>query len=265
MEDLAPVIGNAKEKNRDICTQFEPGLGADLEGDNDHHIEEQRLSWEEEMVENKETWNLAVESGVQCSDEEDIMAILGLGGSGKVGMLRYFKSKFRLDMLELVETKKELVTNLDVSRIWGRDGACWEFVSSIGTYGGLLLIWDEGIFKLTNCYKGDRCLCVEGVVVKDNFNCAICLVYGPHERAKKASVWEELSYIAGLVQVPFCCLGDFNEILHLEERKGATRLSASAEDFRAWINDMELTQRLQIVLLRHSHVLWRGVINNLCC
>ncbi|XP_025663992.1 uncharacterized protein [Arachis hypogaea] len=43
-----------------------------------------------------------------------------------------------------------------------------------------------------------------------------------------------------LVAVPFCCLGDFNEILHMEEQKGATRLSASTEDFRAWINDMKL-------------------------
>ncbi|KAL4381057.1 hypothetical protein AHAS_Ahas04G0095400 [Arachis hypogaea] len=32
----------------------------------------------------------------------------------------------------------------------------------------------------------------------------------------------------------------FNKIVHIEERKGTTNLSASAEDFRAWINDIEL-------------------------
>nr|XP_025640804.1 uncharacterized protein LOC112735485 [Arachis hypogaea] len=181
--------------------------------------------------------------------------IRGLGGTAKVGMLKNFKSKFRLDMLSLVETKKELVTNFDVARLWGRDRACWEFVSSIGASGGLFLIWDEAAFKLTNCYKGDRWLCVEGVVVKDNFYCAVCLVYGPHERAEKASVWEELSYNAGLCQVPLCCLGDFNEIVHMEERKGATKLSASVEDFRAWINDMEL---IDLVLNDRKYTWFRG-------
>ncbi|XP_072064497.1 uncharacterized protein [Arachis hypogaea] len=158
-------------------------------------------------------------------------------------------------MLGLVETKKELVTNFDVARIWGRDRACWEFVSSIGASGGLLLIWDEAVFKLTNCYKWDRWLCVEGVVVKDNFHCAVGLVYGPHERAEKASVWKELSYIVGLCQVPFCCLEDFNEIVHMEERKGATRLSASAENFRAWINDMEL---IDLALNDRKYTWFRG-------
>ncbi|XP_016192860.1 uncharacterized protein LOC107633774 [Arachis ipaensis] len=143
-------------------------------------------------------------------------------------------------MLGLIETKKELVTKFDVMRIWGRDGASWEFVSSVGASGGLWLIWNESIFKLTNCYKGDRWLCVEGVVMKDNFHCAICLVYGPRVRSEKIVVWKELSYIAGLCQVPFYFLGDFNEIMHLEERKESTTLSASAEDFRAWVNDMEL-------------------------
>ncbi|QHO10272.1 uncharacterized protein DS421_14g488380 [Arachis hypogaea] len=33
---------------------------------------------------------------------------------------------------------------------------------------------------------------------------------------------------------------DFNEIVHIEERKGATSLPASAEEFKAWINDIEL-------------------------
>ncbi|KAL4293850.1 hypothetical protein AHAS_Ahas18G0169300 [Arachis hypogaea] len=67
-------------------------------------------------------------------------------------------------------------------------------------------MWDEAAFKLYNCYKGDRWMCIE-VVVKDNFHCAICLVYGLHERAEKISMLEELSYIAGLCQVPCCFLG----------------------------------------------------------
>ncbi|XP_072088687.1 uncharacterized protein [Arachis hypogaea] len=151
--------------------------------------------------------------------------------------------------------KKELITKFDVVRIWGSDRTCWEFVSSIETSGGLLIMLDGAAFKLYNCYKGDRWLCIEGVVVKDNFHCAICLVYGRHERAEKVSIWEELSYIAGLCQAPFCFLEDFNEILHLEERKGVTTLPASAAEFRTWINDMDL---INLALNERTYTWFRG-------
>ncbi|QHO22385.1 uncharacterized protein DS421_12g354800 [Arachis hypogaea] len=77
-------------------------------------------------------------------------------------------------------------------------------------------------------------------MTKDNFHCAVCLVCGLHVRDEKLLLWEELSYVTRLCQISFCYLGDFNEIVHIEERKGATSLSATAEEFRAWVNDMEL-------------------------
>nr|XP_025703077.1 uncharacterized protein LOC112803834 [Arachis hypogaea] len=86
----------------------------------------------------------------------------------------------------------------------------------------------------------ERWLCVEGVMLKSGFNCAFMLVFGAHNRDEKTHVWEELSYIAGLCQVLCCFLGGFNEIVHVEERKDATSLPRSAEDFKVWIQDMHL-------------------------
>ncbi|KAL4287198.1 hypothetical protein AHAS_Ahas19G0162200 [Arachis hypogaea] len=101
---------------------------------------------EEQMLENKRTWDLAVESGAILYDEEgDIMAILqaqneenaqkrlakqkvkarrsrpknskkGVGGDGKSRMVKDLKTKNRLNMLGLVETKKHVVTRFDVAR-----------------------------------------------------------------------------------------------------------------------------------------------------
>ncbi|XP_072064213.1 uncharacterized protein [Arachis hypogaea] len=101
-------------------------------------------------------------------------------------------------------------------------------------------MWDDLLFKRLNCYKGDGWLCVQGMLTKNNFNCAFCLVYGAHIRNEKLMMWEELCYIVGLCQVPFCFMGDFNEILKLEERKGAASLPASAEDFKEWVQDLQL-------------------------
>ncbi|XP_016199318.1 uncharacterized protein LOC107640298 [Arachis ipaensis] len=166
--------------------------------------------------------------------------VRGLRGDGKLKMVKDLKNKHRLQMLGLIETKRQIVTRFDIARIWGQDSTGWEYVGSDGASGGLLLMWDEVVFKLNNCYKGERWLCVEGVILKNSFNCAFILVYGAHDRDEKIHVWEELSYIAGLCQVPCYFMGDFNEIVHVEERRGTTGLSPSAEKFKFWIQDMNL-------------------------
>ncbi|XP_025665082.1 uncharacterized protein [Arachis hypogaea] len=158
-------------------------------------------------------------------------------------------------MLGLLETKKEVITKYEVARLWGSSTAGWEFVESAGMAGGLLLIWDEGVFQVDQRYKGERWLCVEGVLTKTNFRCAFCLVYGAHGREAKRGVWEELSYVAGLCQIPFCFLGDFNEILQVEDRKGATSLMASSEEFKEWVRDMQL---IDLPLTDRKYTWFRG-------
>ncbi|XP_016185434.1 uncharacterized protein LOC107627082 [Arachis ipaensis] len=166
--------------------------------------------------------------------------VRGLAGIGKLSMIKAFRKKFNLHMLGLVETKKEMVNRFDVMQLWGNDGAGWEFVEAEGASGGLLLMWDTTVFKLSNCYKGGRWLCVDGVMLKNNFRCAFCLVYGEHDRESKLVMWEELSFLSGLCQVPLCFLGDFNEIVQVEERRGSMSLPRSAVEFKSWIHDMEL-------------------------
>nr|XP_025628421.1 uncharacterized protein LOC112721586 [Arachis hypogaea] len=143
-------------------------------------------------------------------------------------------------MLGLLETKREDISKYDIGRIWGNSSVDWEFVESVGAAGGLLLLWDDNVFQKRNCYKGERWLCIEGVLTKNNFQCAYCLVYGAHGRVAKRVVWEELSYIAGLCKIPFCFMGDFNEILQIEDRKGLQSLPGSAEEFKSWVQDMQL-------------------------
>ncbi|XP_072081072.1 uncharacterized protein [Arachis hypogaea] len=134
----------------------------------------------------------------------------------------------------------QVVTKFDVVRIWVSDSVGWEFVGSEGSSGGLVLMWDDMQFKMNNCYKGERWICVEGVLLKNEFNCAICLVYGAHTRTEKLAMWEELSFVAGLCQDPICYIGDFNEIIQVGERKGQDRLPASATEFKDWVQDMQL-------------------------
>nr|XP_025662026.1 uncharacterized protein LOC112757684 [Arachis hypogaea] len=120
----------------------------------------------------------------------------GLRGDDKMRMVKDLKYKFNLSMIGLIETKRQVVTRINVNRFCGCTGTGWEYVGSDGASGGLLMIWDDTFLNMNNCYKGERWLCVEGVLLKNSFNCAFFLIYGAHSREEKSQVWEELSYIA---------------------------------------------------------------------
>ncbi|XP_057755950.1 uncharacterized protein LOC130975138 [Arachis stenosperma] len=70
--------------------------------------------------------------------------------------------------------------------------------------------------------------------------CGAALRFGEGRRNAKLHVWEELSYMVGLCEVPSCYMGDFNEIMHVEERQGTDILPRSTEEFRSWVQDMHL-------------------------
>ncbi|XP_072054318.1 uncharacterized protein [Arachis hypogaea] len=71
-----------------------------------------------------------------------------LGGYGKLSMVKELKKKYRLNMLGLIETNREVVTKFDVARLWGCAMVGWEFVESVGASGGLLLMNFNEILRL---------------------------------------------------------------------------------------------------------------------
>ncbi|XLR11031.1 hypothetical protein S83_038969 [Arachis hypogaea] len=84
---------NWQEDVNEHGTESGSEAGTGSEGDNKITSEEHRPSWDEEMAENKEAWKLAVESGAQCSDKEDIMAILQEQNDAIVEKRRQAKQK----------------------------------------------------------------------------------------------------------------------------------------------------------------------------
>ena len=41
------------------------------------------------------------------------------------------------------------------------------------------------------------------------------------------------------VDVPFLLMGNFNEVLRPEQRKGGTNMTNNISDFKEWVNTME--------------------------
>lgn len=94
----------------------------------------------------------------------------------------------QIRFLGLVETKKEKRNDGLVGNIWGSFVHIWIVVDAVNSGGGILCIWDTDFFQDNMVVKGDRWICVKGVMKDENFECAIGVVYGPHDYNSKRRI-----------------------------------------------------------------------------
>ncbi|KAL4356353.1 hypothetical protein AHAS_Ahas09G0078200 [Arachis hypogaea] len=79
-------------------------------------------------------------------------------------------------MFGLIEIKNEVISKFYIVQFWSNDAVSLEFVGSEGASGGLLIMWDVMMFRLSNCYKRERWLCIEGELTNNNFY--LCCLLG---------------------------------------------------------------------------------------
>lgn len=66
-------------------------------------------------------------------------------------------------------------------------------------------------------------------------------VYGNSNSTKRLHTWSLLRHLGSMYSLPWCCVGDFNEILHYSEKNRAFRQNrAGANKFRNFLDDCEL-------------------------
>ncbi|KAK8644603.1 hypothetical protein V6N13_123905 [Hibiscus sabdariffa] len=114
----------------------------------------------------------------------------------------------KCELVVLLETKLEEITDRMVSRVWYTDNFKYVFSLSVGKTGGILMVWEKGRFCVTSKSSADRFIVVEGNWVTDNCRC-----HG------------------------VCVCGDFNMITKIEERGGGTL-------FRRGVGNFTLMKRL---------------------
>jgi hypothetical protein len=154
--------------------------------------------------------------------------------------------KERIDFLAIQETKMELISDSCCYSVWGDEDCQWAFLPSVGNSGGILSIWSKSMASLKFTFSGDGFMgvCLEWGALKKE--CFVVNVYSSCDLNAKRRLWENLiltkrqlgGSIWGLV-------GDFNAVLHREERKGqfsfsTSNLSNEVSEFRAFVQEMDL-------------------------
>jgi exonuclease III len=161
-------------------------------------------------------------------------------------MLRDLVSKEKIDFLAIQETKMEVVSDALCYFLWGSEDCDWLYLPSEGNSGGILSIWRKSSSSLIFNFKGEGFVgvCLEWGVHKTV--CFVVNVYSKCDINGKRRLWETLLMSKrGFGGGAWCVIGDFNAVLHTEERRGvnnSTLQSPSTEivEFEAFVNNMEL-------------------------
>ena len=166
--------------------------------------------------------------------------IRGFGSETKKGMIKRIIRDEKLDILGLVETKHEEVTQWDLKRCWGNQNIEWSYVSARQYSGGLILSWNQDAFIQSNSFAMSRWLCVVGEIQEGKIKCAFCLVYAPNNQQERLMVWNQLRTIKEGMVIPWVVMGDFNEVLYPHERRGAEVITQGMRDFQDFTLDLQL-------------------------
>ena len=83
------------------------------------------------------------------------MNIRGLGGNGKVGIIRKMVVDDKISIMSLSETKSSNLIDQMVKRMWGVDDCGWASVEAINSNGGLLIVRDKNFLHEESISKSE--------------------------------------------------------------------------------------------------------------
>ncbi|CAM8897571.1 unnamed protein product [Rhodiola kirilowii] len=165
--------------------------------------------------------------------------VRGVNGAKKQRSIRRLKQHLQPDMLFLQETKLGKMEGKTVSLLWGKEHVQWSSVEAVGRSGGLIIMWSPEFFYLTAESKGRGFIHLRGKVrvgekeTEMNF----INVYAPFTEKDKL-LREELMEVRISNGGGLILGGDFNAVLHEEERRGSAFNGKEADQFFEFIQAM---------------------------
>ncbi|XP_074362176.1 uncharacterized protein LOC141702378 [Apium graveolens] len=140
----------------------------------------------------------------------------GLGNSRAVRALRDVVKSYNPSIVFLMET---LSIKERIEKLRGKLGYDNQWVvDSIGRGGGLALIWKNSV-KCTVIGSGNNFIDVS-ITNANGSEWRMTGFYGFPERARRKASWDLLKQLSGKSDLPWIVMGDFNDMINIEDRKG---------------------------------------------
>ncbi|XP_074300089.1 uncharacterized protein LOC141631299 [Silene latifolia] len=106
--------------------------------------------------------------------------------------------------------------------------------------GRVWVIWLPENFHVTLVQSSEQQITVDVTDIQSGVNFWFTVVYGSNSDTERLQLWQELQGIKDQCNIAWCVGGDFNAILHFNERVGSTVLWSEIEDFRLCVEYCEM-------------------------
>ena len=157
----------------------------------------------------------------------------GIGAPATINELRVFARRYAPSILCVVETQVHKSRVEGLARTLGYDRSF--AVSSDGRSGGLGFFWNNDINIEILPYSQYH---IDAIVSSANMEpWRLTCVYGKAQVRERFKTWDMLKYIKSASDLPWMCIGDFNEVLLREEHDGVNmRSNHQIEGFRETVD-----------------------------
>ncbi|XP_074315380.1 uncharacterized protein LOC141651573 [Silene latifolia] len=118
-----------------------------------------------------------------------------------------------------VETK---IKDQDFSRVLNNLGHHWKDINNNDFHPGgrVWLIWDDQNFRVSLLHKNAQVISARITEVGTGETFLFSVVYGSNDEDERKELWDHLKFIHDTYQGPWGICGDFNNVLHSNERIG---------------------------------------------
>ncbi|KAL5549263.1 hypothetical protein UlMin_004494 [Ulmus minor] len=125
-----------------------------------------------------------------------------------------------------------------VGSLWKARNRSWVALSSIGSSGGIVIIWDVRGVRVKDSLVGRFTVSIE--VEEGDRNWWFTGVYGPNDYRERKEFWEELYGLHSICGPRWCLGGDFNVVRYCHEKSPPSRRTRSVRFFDELIRELEL-------------------------
>ncbi|XP_022723781.1 uncharacterized protein LOC111280610 [Durio zibethinus] len=101
----------------------------------------------------------------------------------------------------------------------------WKDTATIGYKGGIWLLWKSDLLDVDDICATEQEIHATIKVKSNNFSWLISAIYASPRYNERLFLWENLKTVASHHDLPWLVLGDFNEVLNGEDKKGGRPVS----------------------------------------
>ncbi|XP_074265906.1 uncharacterized protein LOC141588360 [Silene latifolia] len=131
----------------------------------------------------------------------------------------------------LLETR---VKSTSINKVQSGLGDHWQFLNNndVREGGRILVVWDTSMFDVVVLVKTAQVVHLSITCVQNDFNWHCSVVYGFNKNADRRGIWQSLLDIHSSIHGPWMVMGDFNNVLNMDERIGAPVTVAEVKEFQ---------------------------------